>query len=366
MQSLCCFFFVALFHLVSLGNCNEVGHLLETPSPTKYPTVSPTFDPTKIPSKIPTAHPTVPPTYEPTKIPSKDPTFIPSVDPTMIPTRLPTSNPTHVPSDHPTEIPTFLPTRKPTSSPTRKPTYVPTHQTTYVPLCISFVLADKFGDGFGSANFILYDSYGQSETVTPTCDSNPIVAQYCFDPLTARDGDTVSGTVFGFKPRFAWEILWQAIDNQDGRIYTGTYETTMSFMFNRVRGVPMIKLSHGENLLPNYIDLCQSCLKGDNVKNTDVDPDDFGVDWDCPTGSGGQALPGVVSPPDVLHFFVPGPHVPVTGPGGNGISGGWNNNGGPSGSWNNNGNDGSSSGWNNNGGSSAFEQQWWLFRWREL
>ena len=70
----------------------------------------------------------------------------------------------------------------------------------------SFVLADTFGDGWNTANFFYYDSYGNYAKKTSYCEDNVVVDKYCFNPQTSRVGDTVNATVFGFKPDNAWEV----------------------------------------------------------------------------------------------------------------------------------------------------------------
>jgi len=242
--------------------------------PTSEPTLQPTEVPTTKPSEVPNSEPTIHPTIEPTLLPVKQPSILPTIEPTLLPTKQPTRYPTIEPTLLPTKQPTILPTIEPTFLPTihptmwptvepsmvpiKPPTRQPTVGSTYAPICVMFVLVDKFGDGWSTAQFMVYDSCGQSATVQPTCTENPMVVPYCFDPNTAMEGDTVSGTVFGFRPKFPWEIIWQAVDTNSGKFYTGTFETTMVFKYSMCsrngKLVPTIELWYGENVLPNYLD----------------------------------------------------------------------------------------------------------------
>ena len=69
------------------------------------------------------------------------------------------------------------------------------------------MLADTFGDGWDTANFFYYDSYGKYNMKTSSCEDNVVLDEYCFDPQTAKVGDTLNATVFGFQPDNPWEVL---------------------------------------------------------------------------------------------------------------------------------------------------------------
>ena len=42
---------------------------------------------------------------------------------------------------------------------------------------------------------------------TSSCEDNVVLDEYCFDPQSARIGDTLNATVFGFQPSNPWEVL---------------------------------------------------------------------------------------------------------------------------------------------------------------
>ncbi len=74
-------------------------------------------------------------------------------------------------------------------------------------LLYRFFLSDTFGDTWDTAQFFVYDIYKNYKKYTPDCNHNPLVAKYCFNPMKAKDGDTVTASVIGFKPDFHWEVL---------------------------------------------------------------------------------------------------------------------------------------------------------------
>jgi len=142
------------------------------------------------------------PTGVPTGIPTAIPTPVPSPFPTVDPTGIPTAIPTPVPSP----LPTYDPTGMPTPFPTQYPSGIPTVGPTETPVCINFLLMDKFGDGWDSAKLYLFDSYSAYETFAPTCPVNPTYTMYCFDPELAVDGDYVTAVVNGYNPKKPWEV----------------------------------------------------------------------------------------------------------------------------------------------------------------
>ena len=65
---------------------------------------------------------------------------------------------------------------------------------------------DTFGDGFGSGLFYVFDTHHIYEKYAATCDKNPVVVEYCFDPNSMEDGDSVSATLSGLNPSHKWEV----------------------------------------------------------------------------------------------------------------------------------------------------------------
>jgi len=137
------------------------------------------------------------------------------------------------------------------------------------PVCIKFFLSDTFGDHWDTANFFAYDSYTHYQKLSPDCAHDPLFHKYCFNPLTANDGDTVSATVIGFKPDNFWEIRWRAVIASTGERFTGTYETWMKFRYNERVGsdnvvYKWVSLVQSSHLIPNTED-CTTCEKGSQV-----------------------------------------------------------------------------------------------------
>lgn len=107
-------------------------------------------------------------------------------------------------TDYPTGAPT---SSNPTGAPTNKPTFVPTFKPTNpTSFCIEFVLLDKFGDGWDTAHFYLFDSYNIYRKYAPTCIDNRIYTEYCFDTLNNKDGDYLTAMADGYKPDQPWEV----------------------------------------------------------------------------------------------------------------------------------------------------------------
>lgn len=247
-----------------------------TTEPTSEPSHGPTSEPTHDPTLKPTPDPTVNPTPFPTSRPTKRPTPYPTARPTRSPTSRPTGRPTPHPSAHPTKRPTPHPTSTPTSDPSSTPTKDPTPRPTRIPsvhptfdpnskICIHLILGDTFGDGWDTANLYIYDNLGNYQIFSPNCTYNPVLGDYCFDPYYATNGDYVSAYVYGYDPKYPWEILWQVLNQYDGSVYTGTYDSKMTFVYkvDVLRDgtyVPTIKLTNSENLISNYIS-CHSCVE---------------------------------------------------------------------------------------------------------
>ena len=68
------------------------------------------------------------------------------------------------------------------------------------------MIADTFGDGWGSAKFFVEDNFGLHKLMAPTCHDNPMALEYCFDVNPSKQGDTLSASVYGFDADFPWEV----------------------------------------------------------------------------------------------------------------------------------------------------------------
>lgn len=123
-------------------------------------------------------------------------------------------------------------------------------------LCIDLYLADKFGDGWGSGSLKIFDSHGSYKSFAPACDK-AVSTSYCFDSITARDGDHVTITVLGFEPYASWEIVFEARIRDSGVTYTGTYNTWMRFTYSHLSNVT---LTTSEFIQPNGLGPIVSCL----------------------------------------------------------------------------------------------------------
>mmetsp|Transcript_14450 Transcript_14450/g.14547 ORF Transcript_14450/g.14547 Transcript_14450/m.14547 type:complete len:669 (+) Transcript_14450:1-2007(+) len=203
------------------------------------------------------------------------PSLVPTMFPSLVPTLLSSTVPTVVPSDSPTSKPSIVPTVSERDK-----------------VCISFILANTFGDGRGCSGLYVFDECGYYSVVKSSCGVMYAATEYCFDPLVAEDGDTVSGTVFGYNTMFPWETLWMAVIKDTGTVYTGSFMTTMQFSyhpnwdaFGRLR--PQIRLESSDNLLSNSV-YCTACVKGydkasygsDNKRNQPYnDDEDYSNDY---------------------------------------------------------------------------------------
>eukprot|EP01041_Mallomonas_annulata_P042121 gene42121-biopygen5602 len=203
-----------------------------TAQPSAQPSGVPITMPSGQPSSQPTGHPSVQPTSQPSAQPSGQPTALPSEGPSSQPSSQPSGQPSSQPTGHPSSVPSAMPSSK---SPTFSPSLVPTARPslTFPPVCVHFILADTFGDGWDTAQFFMYDQYGKYDTKVSSCEQNVVLDEYCFNPQSAIVGDTVNATVFGYRPDHPWEILWRAVLVDSGDVYTGSYKTEMTFSFNR-------------------------------------------------------------------------------------------------------------------------------------
>lgn len=153
---------------------------------------------------------------------------------------------------------------------THWPTGQPTSSPTVQPVCIKFTLEDKFDDGWGKAHFFLTDSYGYYQKLAPGCGIGYVQSEYCFNPKTSVNGDTVSASVFGYHAEFPWEILWSAYIPSTNELHYGTYDTNMIFTFkNKMNSDGISKtfvvLSSAENMYLEDTIVCESCRQGDTV-----------------------------------------------------------------------------------------------------
>lgn len=73
-------------------------------------------------------------------------------------------------------------------------------------ICVSFMMLDKFGDGWNSAKLIGFDYLSTYKSFSSTCNENPAVSFYCFDPTLSSTGDSLTVTVTGYMPSQPWEV----------------------------------------------------------------------------------------------------------------------------------------------------------------
>ena len=117
------------------------------------------------------------------------------------------------------------------------------------------MILDQFGDGWDTANLYLYDSYGHYNSYAPNCTVNKRYIEYCF-PFDAADGDHLTAAVFGFRPSNPWEVYWQAYLPSTGMLYTGGYNTYMTFTLRQAKKMNFcddVDLSLSSNLQPNTV-----------------------------------------------------------------------------------------------------------------
>jgi len=289
-------------HYVNISS-STFCDILRAPSPTAEPTVEPTAEPTAEPTVEPTHIPTAEPTAEPTAQPTAEPTSEPTVEPsTASPTREDSDRPTPFPSVHPSSLPSPRPSYRPTPRPSAEPSYPgPTFARTALPTrpslspvdsptlepaamvspgptsdsgtnqggndlglgCIQLALVDSFGDGWGNARLMVMPSIGEPFAVSPSCAGDVVLSQYCFSPDVHEDGDFVVVSIVGFQPKNFWEIFWQVLDIGSGSVYSGSYTTSMTFVYRMkttrfftVGSVTMM------NELPEEIE-CHTCEEHD-------------------------------------------------------------------------------------------------------
>ena len=68
------------------------------------------------------------------------------------------------------------------------------------------MVADKFGAWWRSAYLFGFDSLGKYFSYQPTCGMNPVYGDYCFDCNTAKDGDSVTILVHGYKVPYSPQV----------------------------------------------------------------------------------------------------------------------------------------------------------------
>eukprot|EP01041_Mallomonas_annulata_P002904 gene2904-5699_t len=137
---------------------------------------------------------------------------------------------------------TLLPTIEPT---TLASTSQLADVTPDVNACISITVADLLGDGWDTANLIIYPSRGQHVRYTPSCANNPMTLSFCFDSAMNKDGDYVVVSVAGYSPLKPWEIYWSVYSSYEDKSYVGNYETSMTFTYSSQGTVsqPVISLT---------------------------------------------------------------------------------------------------------------------------
>jgi len=166
--------------------------------------------------------------------------------------------------------------------PTDTPTLAPVTESPTVaaqPLCINFKLMDTFGDGWNRGKFFIYDDKGYYHKETLTCENNPVILHYCFDPQTACDGDSVAVTVSGVDPRHPWEFLIFGYVVDTDQLYTGTYRSFLQFTYHTNNGSPHVVMDNSYNLLTNRVQ-CLECISGQDPVTDD--------DWEDQCSSGGK------------------------------------------------------------------------------
>jgi len=121
-------------------------------------------------------------------------------------------------------------------------------------------LLDKFGDGWGNASLILVDPDNEVSTFAPTCGLNPLDLKLPGDAdglyyfiVTTPNNQLIQNM---------WEIYWTVslVNNGVTEIYTGGYNTSLVFDFDRVRGA--WSLVYWNNILSNELP-DQSCANAE-------------------------------------------------------------------------------------------------------
>lgn len=131
--------------------------------------------------------------------------------------------------------------------------------------CIEIQMGDRFADGWSGAHLVVYPSIGKYLSYTVVCgEANVVKEFFCFDLNIHKNGDFVVLGIVGYKPSYPWEIFWQVLNEDDGHMYTGTYDTSMAFTFevsvtDDGLKTGRVKLSESRALVPKVIK-CQSCV----------------------------------------------------------------------------------------------------------
>jgi hypothetical protein len=115
------------------------------------------------------------------------------------------------------------------------------------------MILDQFGDGWDTAKLYLYDSYGHYNSYAPNCTINKKYIEYCFSS-NATDGDQLTAAVFGFRPSNPWEVYWQVYLPSTGKVYTGGYNTYMTFTVHeksQLHSCNNVDLTFSNNLQSN-------------------------------------------------------------------------------------------------------------------
>eukprot|EP01041_Mallomonas_annulata_P008058 gene8058-16518_t len=201
---------------------NQAIRTLSTYVKTSTPTIMPTI------SFKPTLEPSI------SFIPTLEPTI--SVKPTSSPTRRPTRIPTTRPSSRPvvSQVPTSMNTVIVSNSPISGMNMVKTGT------CLDVTLVDQFGDGWSGASLILthpvysssYSSF-RTKPHSPTFDQNPLELSVCASVDKLEDYGLYTFTIqYPVNTFYLWEILWHIKNEEDGKLYTGTFESTIVFKFD--------------------------------------------------------------------------------------------------------------------------------------
>lgn len=99
--------------------------------------------------------------------------------------------------------------------------------------CLNVVLHDSFGDGWGNVLFY-YETPGAESTgyYAPNCTEKYVRTKVCgskegFYFLVVQSGDNER------PPENTWEIRWTVEDEKSGKLYTGGYNTSLVFDYDK-------------------------------------------------------------------------------------------------------------------------------------